>query len=79
MEHCIASQALLARDKEKVSLEESVLNRVLFSQSTAQLQAVLYEYLQLADCDLEDSIISETSGYYREALLALGSYREGES
>lgn len=75
---CIASQALLARDK-MVSPEESVLNRVLFSQSTAQLQAVLYEYLQLADCDLEDSITSETSGYYREALLALGSYREGES
>ncbi len=65
-------QALVAGGKEKVGTE--VYNRVLLSHNTAQLNAVLYEYLQLADCDLEDTITRDTSGHYRDGLLALGHW-----
>jgi hypothetical protein len=54
--------------------DESAFNLVLCSRSTSQLRATFNAYKQIAGRDIEDSIISETSGTLQEGYLAIVKY-----
>ena len=55
--------------------DEETFNVILVTQNPAQLQAVMAEYEKLSKKGLIKAIESETSGDYRQALLAIGEMR----
>ena len=52
--------------------DEETFNVILVTQNPAQLQAIMAEYDKLSKKGLIKAIESETSGDYRQALLAIG-------
>ena len=58
--------------EKKLGTDEETFNVILVTQSPAQLQAIMAEYEKLSSKGLIKAIESETSGDYRQALLAIG-------
>ena len=58
----------------QLGTDESAFNTVLCSRNVAQLRATFEAYSQLTDRDIEEAIMSETSGALQDGYLALGRY-----
>ncbi|XP_037094271.1 annexin-B12-like [Pollicipes pollicipes] len=65
------AQALYKAGEKKRGTDEETFTVIVATQSAAQLHAIMAEYEKLSKKSLLDAISSETSGDYRQALLAV--------
>lgn len=65
------AQALYKAGEKKMGTDEETFNVILVTQNPGQLQAIMAEYEKLSKKGLIKAIESETSGDYRQALLAI--------
>ena len=69
---CIGTSFLFTIPGEKKKgTDEETFTVIVATQSAAQLHAIMAEYENLSKKTLLDAVKSETSGDYRQALLAV--------
>ncbi|XP_037074130.1 annexin-B12-like isoform X2 [Pollicipes pollicipes] len=65
------AQALYKAGEKKLGTDEETFNVILVTQNPAQLQAIMAEYEKISKKGFIKAIESETSGDYRQALMAI--------
>ncbi|XP_038050940.1 annexin-B12-like [Patiria miniata] len=65
------AQAIFDAGEARWGTDEAVFNRILATQSYAQLRAIFDEYDKISDKGIEGAIISETSGDLQDGFLSL--------
>uniref|UniRef100_A0A0N4Z9X1 Annexin n=1 Tax=Parastrongyloides trichosuri TaxID=131310 RepID=A0A0N4Z9X1_PARTI len=69
----------LYRAMEGLGTKENILIEIMCSRTNAQIRAIKSAYIQIFRRNLEDDIIGDTSGYFKNVLLALCAAVRDES